>query len=194
MSLFSNNALINIGGDPNDEFYRYKMPPIKTQVTGRGNGIHTHLLNIDEVSNSIGHPKEIIMKFISYELASNLNQKNESLAGNHENFIQEKIMDYINNLVLCKKCGNPETIYEITGKKKRIKLFSKCSSCGYRCEIVTSGKEDDVTRVIKGKNSSKIFNSIVKYVQDNPDALNTKEKKEYIKETDLTFDESNLFD
>ena len=193
MESFESNGLINIGGNPNDEFYRYKMPAIKTQVTGRGNGIHTNFLNIDEVANAIGHPEEIIMKYITYELASNLNLKNKSIAGKHDNEVQEKIMDYINNLVLCVKCGNPETIYELEGKKKRIKLFSKCASCGYRCEIVSSGNDTSDVKSIKGKNSGKIFNSIIKYVQDNPISLETREKKEYIKETNL-IDDDNIFD
>ena len=143
------------------------MPSIKTQVTGRGNGIHTNFLNIENVANAIGHPEEIIMKYIAYELASNLNIKNKSLAGKLDDSIQEKIMDYINNLVLCVKCGNPETIYETEGKKKKIKLFAKCASCGYRCEIVSSGSDSEGIKVIRSKNSSKIFNCIIKYVQEN---------------------------
>jgi translation initiation factor 2 beta subunit (eIF-2beta)/eIF-5 len=188
-----NNGLINIGGDPNDEFYRYKMPPIKTQVTGRGNGIHTHLINIDDVANAIGHPEDIIMKYIAYELASNLNQKNKSLAGKHDTEVQEKILDYVNNLVLCPKCNNPETIYEVEGKKKRMKLFSKCASCGFRCEIVAAGTEKEGIKVIKGKNSTKIMNNIIKYVQDNPVSLETKEKKEYLKEMNVIDDQSDIF-
>lgn len=193
MEAFESNDLINIGGNPNDQSYRYKMPGVKTQVTGRGNGIHTIFSNIDEVSNAIGHPQEIIMKYISYELATNLNQKNNSITGKHDDNIQEKVIDYVNNLVLCAKCGNPETIYEIEGKKKRIKLFSKCASCGFRCELVASGKDSEGIKSIKGKNSSKIFNCIIKYVQDNPVSLETKEKKEYIKETNL-IDDDNIFD
>tara|TARA_B100001093_G_C26238271_1_gene763212 strand:- start:219 stop:620 length:402 start_codon:yes stop_codon:yes gene_type:complete len=133
------------------------------------------------------------MKYIAYELASNLNVKNKSLAGKHDDSIQDKIMDYINNLVLCVKCGNPETIYKTTGKKKKIKLFAKCASCGYTCEILPSGSDSDNIKIIKGKNGSKIFNCIVKYVLENPVSLETKEKKEYMKENNL-LDEENIFD
>lgn len=193
MDVFESNDLINIGGNPNDISYRYKMPPITTQITGKGNGIHTVFLNMDQVANAIGHPEEIILKYISYELATNLNFKNKSITGKHDNNIQEKIMDYISNLVLCTKCGNPETMYEIEGKKKRLKLFSKCASCGYRCELVASGSDSEGIKSIKGKNSSKIFNCITKFVQDNPVSLETKEKKEYIKENNL-LDDDNIFD
>ena len=189
MEAFQEKGIINIGGDPNDEFYRYKMPAVETQVTGRGNGIHTNFLNMDTVANAIGHPEEIILKYIAYELASNLNLKNKSLSGKHDTEIQGKILDYIHNLVLCVKCNNPETIYQIEGKKKKIKLFTKCASCGFNCEIVASGKDSEGVKAIKGKNGSKIFNSIVKYVQDNP-IIETKEKKEYIKENAF-LDETN---
>ena len=193
MEYFENNGLINIGGNQNDDSYRYKMPPIKTQITGRGNGIHTLFVNIDDVANAIGHPEEIIMKFISYELASSLNIKNKSVTGKHDTEIQNKIVDYVSNLVLCAKCGNPETMYEIEGKKKKIKLFSKCASCGFRCEIVASGKDSEGIKSIKGKNGGKIHNCIIKYVQDNPVSLETKEKKEYLKESNL-LDDDNIFD
>ena len=192
------NGLINIGGDPNDEFYRYKMPPIKTQITGRGNGIHTHLLNIDDIAIAIGHPEDIIMQYIAYELASNLNQKNKSLSGKHDTNVQEKILDYVSNLVLCPKCNNPETMYELEGSKKKkmnkMKLFSICAPCGYRCEIVAAGKDGDGIRVIKGKNSSKILNNIKKYVNDNPVGLETKEKQEYLKEMNVFEDQTDIFD
>ena len=79
-------------------------------------------------------------------------------------------------------------------EKKKIKLFSKCASCGYRCEIVAAGKDKDGFRVIKGKNSSKILNNIIKYVQDNPIALETKEKKEYLKEMNVSGDQTDIFD
>ena len=193
MEAFESNGLINIGGNSNDESYRYKMPSIKTQVTGRGNGIHTVFLNMEDIARAIGHPEEIIMKFISYELATNLNLKNNSITGKHDTEIQEKIMDYINNLVLCVKCGNPETIYELEGKKKRINLFSKCASCGFRCELVSSGSDSEGVKSIKGKNSGKIMNCIIKYVQDNPISLETKEKKEYMKESNV-LDDDNIFD
>ena len=194
MENFQNNGLINIGGQTDDEFYRYKMPPIKTQVTGRGNGIHTLLLNISEVANAIGHPEDIIMKYIAYELASNLNQKKKSLSGKHDTEIQEKIMDYISNLVLCEKCNNPETLYESEGKKKKVKLFIKCSSCGFRSEIISSGSETEGIKVIKGKNGLKILNNILRYVKENPVDLETKEKKEYIKESNLTCDDVDIFE
>ena len=192
MECFNNSKLINIGGDPDDQFYRYKMPVIETQVTGRGNGIHTHFKNSSEVAHAIGHPEEIILKYISYELASNLNLKNNSFSGKLDDKIQDTILNYINNLVLCIKCNNPETMYEIEGKKKRIKLFSKCASCGYRCEVISDNIGGKDKRIIKGKNSDKILNCIIKYVQTNPVSLETKEKKEYNKESVLVFNDDTF--
>ena len=37
-------------------------------------------------------------------------------------------------------------------------------------------------------------NNILKYVQDNPLDLKTKEKKEYIKESNVTLDDTNIFE
>jgi len=43
----NNDNLINIGGSPEDNSYRYKMPKLCIQIIGRGNGIFTNLKNIE---------------------------------------------------------------------------------------------------------------------------------------------------
>lgn len=180
-----NDNLINIGGNPNDEFYRYKMSPLKIQVIGKGNGIQTILTNIEEVSNAIGHPTEIISKFISYNTGSNWNLSKKTLTGKHDLVtLQDYINEYIQSFVLCDTCKNPETMYKIEGKKKNINLYVQCASCGYTPKVIIGKSSNDNEKVVKGKNNEKMINFIQKYIKENPMEM-TMEKKEYAKENNL---------
>mgnify|MGYP006433789557 FL=1 len=190
MDSFTNNGnLINIGGDPNDSFYRYKMPALKTQITGRGNGIKTILNNIKEVAKAIGHPEEIITKHICYTLGSNWDSKKGTMTGKHDTHaIQEIINDYILFFVLCESCKNPETMYFTEGKKKKIKLFIKCASCGFFPQVETCAVSGTGSlKIVQGKSNEKLINFIKGYISKNPMEIST-EKKEYNKDLDVLND------
>ena len=133
MSLNINNS---------DDFsYRYKMPPIETLTAGKGNGCFTFLMNIKDVAKSLGHPEEVILKYIGCVLGSGTNNKKLSITGHFKNKdIQKVIFQYIKSFILCPKCNIPELLPEVVGKKKRKNINIKCSACGYYGCLEGEGK------------------------------------------------------
>lgn len=63
-------SIINIAGmtPVNDPAYRYKMPKLIGKVEGRGNGIKTVLVNIEEVAESLKRDPAEVTKFFGTEL------------------------------------------------------------------------------------------------------------------------------
>ena len=53
-----------------DPFYRYKMPSLVVKVEGKGNGIKTVILNLDDVARSLGRPSIYLMKYFSCKLGT----------------------------------------------------------------------------------------------------------------------------
>jgi translation initiation factor 2 beta subunit (eIF-2beta)/eIF-5 len=124
---------ININGS-NDPYYRYKMDEIIINHGGQGNGVFTIINNIDEISKSINTPSEILIKYLSYHLNSNYNDKKKSFTGHHTiEFINSGLFNYINSFVMCTNCSIPELFYTLDNKKVK----SKCSACGndYECNF-----------------------------------------------------------
>ena len=80
--------------------------------------------------------------------------KKKSLTGTHtQETIQNSIFKYINDFVICTKCGIPEINYTIKDKNN---VESKCSACGSY-------------NIIKNNNkiNFKINDLILKYLQKN---------------------------
>jgi translation initiation factor 5 len=125
-------ALMNIAGNTpvNDPAYRYKMPRIQGKVEGRGNGIKTVLININDVSLALKRDAPEITKFFGCELGSQTSYGTDDRAivnGAHRDAdLQTHLTKYIENFVLCKNCRLPETHYKI---KDGI-ISQKCLACG----------------------------------------------------------------
>ena len=107
-----------------DKDYRYKMVKIVTSNLGGGNGKKTSLTNIDAVSESIGHPTSILLKFISNKLGSSQNEKEKTINGHYDTEkILDCVFDYVDTFVNCQKCVKPEsypTLEKISKKKSKI--------------------------------------------------------------------------
>lgn len=122
---------VNIPRSNTDKFYRYKMPIIQTKIEGKGNGIRTVVPNMGKVMKALDRPLEYGAKFIGMELGtkSKIDEKQNNcvFAGKHSEGELSKCLDkFIDMYVLCVKCKNPETIFEV----KKGCIVSKCKACG----------------------------------------------------------------
>ncbi len=123
-------STMNMNGNDNDTSYRYKMPVFKVTVAGKGNGIYTIFNNIDDISKSLNHPVEVIMRYLATVSGSSYIQARETITGSHTPAeLKELIMEYNKHLVFCSKCSIPETVPSLTGNKKNPTLQFSCSAC-----------------------------------------------------------------
>jgi len=123
---------INIGGSSNDPSYRYKMPRIQTVVEGRGNGIRTVIINMNDIAKSLKRPADYPTKWFGCELGamSKYDPKTgrATITGNHsQQQLIQLLEEFIQKYVLCPNCGLPET--DLFVKKDDIK--QDCKACGY---------------------------------------------------------------
>jgi len=149
--------MLNINGK-DDVSYRYKMIPITSTINGKGNGIYTTILNLNEVCKYINQPPLLILKFLSLHFGSMNNDEKMSITGGYTSEeLQKALQIYINRFYICPSCIIPETIPQINKEsKKSIKLELKCSSCGLTSEIKCNNKSE-----------MKIYDLIVKYLEKN---------------------------
>ena len=133
--------LVNMNGS-DDPFYRYLVKKIKVKhETGK-----TVMLNNDIVSKQTGRPNDWIVTYIGQVLgvSINIDKKNQNkctLTGKHEEpIIQEKYFEFVKKYILCRYCGNPETIPKIVGKKKNTIIDLSCRSCGKTHSLDSSDK------------------------------------------------------
>jgi translation initiation factor 2 beta subunit (eIF-2beta)/eIF-5 len=154
--------MININGT-NDYNYRYKMQPINVKLGGFGNGMYTTINNMEEVSNAINTPSEIIYKYFAFALGSSFNEKKNTLTGHHTNkILQEMLYQYINSFVICSLCGIPELTYSLNKiSSKKFDLICTCSACGCINTLKIKNKIDDkcidlITKYLKEKEWIKV--------------------------------------
>merc|ERR1711941_232153 len=58
------------------------------------------------------------------------------IAGDHSaNVIQEHILNFISETVICSHCGDPGTTCHVEGKKKAKATYLACSACGKRSNL-----------------------------------------------------------
>lgn len=128
----SSGKLKNIGGDPNDPAYRYKMPRIQTKIEGRGNGIKTRLVNIVDVAKAIKRPPGYPTKFFGCELCAQARIDEKKgvfiVNGAFDNQAISDLLDlFIEKYVLCPECKLPETDLRL---HKGV-IYADCRACSY---------------------------------------------------------------
>jgi translation initiation factor 2 beta subunit (eIF-2beta)/eIF-5 len=130
------STLVNIPRSNTDTFYRYKMPIIEVKIEGKGNGIRTVVPNMEKIMKALDRPMDYGAKFIGFELGTKTKcdstHHNCVFAGKHSEETLSLCLDkFIDMYVLCIKCKNPETIFNI----KKNSIESKCKACGKTFKI-----------------------------------------------------------
>lgn len=139
-----NKAEINIGGDPSDPCYRYKMPvPICTHE-GKGQNTRTIITNAGGVSRALQRNPEWITKYLSL-VANSPAKYSDSRISIKGMYTQSDILKYIKKFidvcVLCKTCTLPEI--KIKFSKKKGVLYTKCDACGECQKLRSSNAVND---------------------------------------------------
>lgn len=104
---------------------RFEIIKIKGLVQGN----KTILSNLLQIADQLQRPIEHLLKYLSKELAAKAEQKdsytifNTKLAAQR---INEKIASYVDNYVLCKECGRPDTKMTKQGAAWAV----VCQACG----------------------------------------------------------------
>ncbi|KAH9386435.1 translation initiation factor 5 [Nematocida major] len=135
---------INIDRSSTDAFYRYKMPEIEIKIEGRGNGIKTVLVNIEEIARNLSRDPKHLTKYLSYDLGTlcSVDEVNGKyiINGSHDKEkVQTHIFRFIEEFVLCKSCErNPETVLFTDAGRKLI--HQRCQACGKVNAIRTQNK------------------------------------------------------
>lgn len=109
---------------------RFEIPKVKGHIQGN----KTVLSNFFQIAQALSRKPEHIIKFLTKELATPLVRKqNYVIVGTKipASRINEKIEKYVDEYVLCKECGKPDT--KLIKEDKY--LFVKCLACGSRRSV-----------------------------------------------------------
>jgi translation initiation factor 2 beta subunit (eIF-2beta)/eIF-5 len=140
----SKKDMINVNGTT-DPFYRYVMPKMEIKVEGTNKMIRTYIMNINIIAECLNRTTEYINTYLGQELSVNQCYDKQTerfyVSGKYDQQkIQSVLQKMINAFVLCKKCGNPETVNTIVGKKKNTTVNLICRSCGHVVELDNTDK------------------------------------------------------
>jgi len=116
------------------EEVRFEMPQIKTAQAGN----RVVVSNLPQIASAFRRPIEHLMKFMLRELATTGEPKGSEyffVGRFRPDFLQEKIVKYAKEFVLCHQCGKPDT-HMI---KEANAAFLVCEACGAK----------DTVRVLK---------------------------------------------
>jgi len=121
---------INVKGltENDDPCYRYKMPQLVTTQQKT----KTVIMNLKDISKSLDRDPILIINFFKNKFSIPINHKDDKaeLKGISQEQLQEGIFEFIECLVLCSTCKNPETIMD--------KGYLDCKACGKRNKIIVN--------------------------------------------------------
>ena len=117
-----------------DPHYRYKMPPLDVSADSRNKQRKTYLHNACSVARNVFRPEAWLIKYLALSLSTDsgvaAGAAPSYLTGHHDKAdLQPLVFGFIQDYVLC-KCGSPETLLYVEGKKRSKKAKLQCHSCG----------------------------------------------------------------
>lgn len=162
--------MLNIPSTIDDPSYRYKMPGLLLKVEGRGNGIKTKIVNLNEVATALRVPPAYPLKFLGHELGSQTNEGQAVINGSFVEPEMRKHLDkFIEKYVLCTNCKYPEMVLRV----KHGAVGGVCNSCGTRSVLDNQHKLAAYILKNPPKNSSEF-----KKDKDGKDAKDAKDGKD----------------
>lgn len=127
---------LNIPSYIEDPNYRYKMPKLILKIEGKGNGIKTNIVNLNDAAKALGVPAEYPLKYMGHELGAHTECKEKGyeayiINGEKTSDVLKNLMDkFIEKYILCPRCKYPE-MYMVVKKK----ISGICKSCGWNGEL-----------------------------------------------------------
>lgn len=109
---------------------RFEVPEAKGFVEGN----KTIITNFFQIANYLKRPAEHLAKYLARELGTSFVLETNRVIFNRKLKIEkvnEKILDYVKEYVICKQCKKPDT--ELI-KQDRF-LFLHCMACGSRYSV-----------------------------------------------------------
>ncbi|MDP2749658.1 MAG: translation initiation factor IF-2 subunit beta [Nanoarchaeota archaeon] len=107
------------------ESERFEIPKVRGHLEGN----KTIITNFTQMASTFRRPVEHLLKFILKELAAPGDLKGNLLIIGSKipaSRINEKIIKYAEEYVICKECGKPDTKLV----KEDEQLFKRCQACG----------------------------------------------------------------
>jgi len=104
------------------------------KVQGHLEGNKTVISNFFQIASMFQRNPDHLLKFISRELAAKGEVKNQLLIFNTKlpsSKINEKLEQYVDQFVICKECGKPDTKLS----KEGVVTFMRCQACGAKHSI-----------------------------------------------------------
>ncbi len=111
---------------------RFEMPALKSNLSGN----KTVVSNLPQIASAFRRPAEHLLKFILRELATTGDAKGSEyhfMGKFRPEFLQEKVVKYAREFVLCAACGKPDTHFV----KEQAATFLVCEACGVRSSVRT---------------------------------------------------------
>lgn len=116
--------VVEKGGD------RFEVPKVSGQVVGKT----TLITNISAIASYLRRPLDHLVKYLQKELATPGKVENDRLVFNaklNSGKVNDKIVQYTKEFVICTECGKPDTeIISDRGFK-----FKHCLACGAKSPL-----------------------------------------------------------
>lgn len=133
----------------NDPHYRYNRQVSQIRIDKH----KTYVTNISSIAKQIGRHTEDLVKWFQLSLPLNISFEKKTLMiyGKSDSIglegIEDTIEKFVAYTIICKKCGNPETKINSSGKML-------CKACGHVGIVTNNRRVADYVDYLKAKKES----------------------------------------